>query len=692
MSTKYLGGLKESFANSVGVELCWGWSPAVDFVPLLDRRLPAATAAVTSPSASSPATAATAAASSKPSPSAATAGSGGKRVVIGFDEDGFPILGLEQPAAVAAASATSGGATATTNASTKGAAAASSAAADQQQQPQSPPQQQPHPINILLMGAADVRHIILTLSRMRRTALGRSNRPVHFYIFEPSLRVHCRHLLFLQLLLVDLVTLGELEDRVANVLDIFGNALLRDVSAGVLKSAAAAVSAALEMDGVGGGGGGGGGAGQDEDDAGGAAGDGDDEQAHADDVALDEAAAAAPAAAATAHSQSSSSSNAAKLAAWLDWTHMKTKEKDFVAAQILAWTRSRSHVEIADQWDARVRTELAERYDNRVNIFDWDFHFSLLDYSNLLRFPEYREFRKIGQAFDYCRINPRRGFRYEYAVPNKSLAQFNVRTGRGAYMGDVKNGPFFALGHDTENAHLKKREIDGTTIYGCGVIAMHTVRSWLYELVTGQVFPTDMQHKHAWEDDKFYNALPPNAPAPHVEFRPEVPPCAFHFVGLDIERFYARVARMSEQQRQVHGEADVETSAETTTSATAAAPAVAPFFDAAFVGATSTQWMTPTFFAAMRPHAVVVAETLKFVVDARDEAKTLFAEKIARDLAAPCGWVLDEALTERLHAHQNPPKPKAEGIELDASAKKAVVRSKMHHQVVLTREGVVAAK
>ncbi|RNC48673.1 putative dynein assembly factor 3, axonemal, partial [Trypanosoma cruzi] len=38
MSYKYLHDGKEHFINGVGTELAWGWSPAIDFTEILERR------------------------------------------------------------------------------------------------------------------------------------------------------------------------------------------------------------------------------------------------------------------------------------------------------------------------------------------------------------------------------------------------------------------------------------------------------------------------------------------------------------------------------------------------------------------------------------------------------------------------------------------------------------------------------
>ena len=353
MSDKYLRRDADNFLNGIGVEQCWGWSPSIDLLSLLDSNVH------------------------------------------------------------------------TDSNETRG-----------------------NDVHILLVGAADVRHVIHTMAKMRRSDRSAS-RTVHFHIYEPNLRVHCRHLFFLHLL-CDQLSLRELEDRTSMFLELYGNTLIRESTAAVAKVTAAKCVRALS-----------------------------DEQG--------------------------------PLVQYLDFSRLKSKERDFIEEQLRFWTKDASSFKVTEQWNRRLREEMAERYDNKDNIIDWDYQFKLFDYTNMLKFAEYRDWRNKGIAYDYCHINPRKGFTYEYTVPNKTLGHFARPKGEGGYCGDVKNGPFVAIGGDTENPHVIKRGIDGAVKMGNGVIAMHNVRAWLYEMLTGQAWPF-AEHSFAWDDPKFYNVLPDGAP------------------------------------------------------------------------------------------------------------------------------------------------------------------------------------
>jgi len=228
-------------------------------------------------------------------------------------------------------------------------------------------------------------------------------------------------------------------------------------------------------------------------------------------------------------------------------------------------------------------------------------------------------------AYDYCRVNPRKGFVYNYTEPNKTLAHFD-RKGNGAYFGDVKNGPFTALAGVTESPFLTKRGADGQIQYGNGTITMHNVRAWWYEILSKKPWPF-VDHAFAWDDVKNYNYLPPGTPS-DVEFSPQIPDVHFDFIGLDLERFWLRA---NERETPLK-------------------------FDIAFVGANSTQFLTPTMFQAMKPDGVVVAETVKSVVDCEWEAKKAFIDKI-KEFGTAGGWKYDAGITEQLHALAPKAKP-----------------------------------
>lgn len=546
MCDKYLRDEKQQLLNCIGTEQAWGWSPAIDFSTLMRDRLP---------DKKTPAERTI----QHQDPSLAVAQEG---TVKSKDELEFEALMQGLPSASASKAESADG------------------------------------VHILVAGAGDIRHLFRTIAQLRLDEAKRQeaspsppDAPVyHFYLYEPNLRIHCRHLFFLQWLMDSLLSLEDLEERVLMFLDVFGNIMLRDITAAQSRSVVQRLLRTLQYD-------------------------------------------------------------EGELNAIVSFEEMKLKERDFVEGQLVHWGKDSSDAgTLADQWERRLRQEMAERFDNRNNIIDWDFVFRLTDYTNLLKFAEYRDWRNTGVAFDVSHINPRRGFEYNYTTPNKTLCQFD-RKGRGAYCGDIKIGPFFGFGTATLNKEICQRTADGTCKYGNGVVAMHNIRAWLYTLLTGRKWPWG-DHKFAWDDDANYNALPPGSPR-GTEFHVQFPKVKFHFVGLELSRLLLHV-----KEKRI------------------------PKFDAAFVGSSVTHELTVPLFESMAPHAVVVAETAKFIVEAEDDAKDAFVERIVSSARA-ANWKNDLGLTAQLHKEIPEPR-KYEGAESNAQkiSKRRYDRS---HQVALTR-------
>lgn len=546
MSDRYLRDEKQQLLNGIGSELSWGWSPAIDFVELTKGR---------------------AGGDAQPRAAIAPVADNSRTNVAAdspeeLDELDALMREFESRKASAPAEDDGGG---------------SSGAA---------------PVNVLLAGASDIRHILRTVASLRaQEAAGAAPAEYHFYLYEPNLRTHCRHLFFLQWLLDSMFSFEELEERVLMFLEMFGNSLVREITAAQARGVTQRLLKGLERE-------------------------------------------------------------EGNLIPLVDFSGMKLKERDFVEQQLLHWGRDASRADIEAQWSSRVRQEMADRYDNRDNLIDWDFVFQLTEYTNLIKFPEYRTWRSTGLAYDVCHINPRKGFSYSYGTVNKTLCHF-TRKGDGVYCGDVKNGPFFALGATTENTQICHRTADGTCKYGNGVVAMHNIRAWLFTLMTSKAWPW-ADHAFAWDDPKNYNYLPSGTPS-GVEYKASFPRVKFHFIGLDFDRFVQRCGDTSASE---------------------------PVMDAVFIGTSCTHLLTPAFFAACVRHGgVVVAETAKFVVDAHEEAKDAFERRI-EELATAAGWARDAKLTQLLHKGQPEPR-KAQGSPTEAQAQ-AAKRYHMPFQIALT--------
>ena len=90
--------------------------------------------------------------------------------------------------------------------------------------------------------------------------------------------------------------------------------------------------------------------------------------------------------------------------------------------------------------EARLRHYYGDRYDARMNVVDWDYHFRLKAIHSILHVVHFRRWRVTGQAYE------KRDCVYDQ--PNRSLASYREGKlrGRGAvrvcgYWGDVVVGP-----------------------------------------------------------------------------------------------------------------------------------------------------------------------------------------------------------------------------------------------------------
>jgi hypothetical protein len=78
------------------------------------------------------------------------------------------------------------------------------------------------PINILIAGGADIRHVLKTVARRRRVAAGRKLR---FFLHEQHHEVHARHMLLLQVMNN---TSMNIRERMETLLSLLGNTLVRE--------------------------------------------------------------------------------------------------------------------------------------------------------------------------------------------------------------------------------------------------------------------------------------------------------------------------------------------------------------------------------------------------------------------------------------------------------------------------------
>eukprot|EP01065_Artemidia_motanka_P035047 TRINITY_DN42988_c0_g1_i1.p1 TRINITY_DN42988_c0_g1~~TRINITY_DN42988_c0_g1_i1.p1 ORF type:complete len:545 (+),score=200.75 TRINITY_DN42988_c0_g1_i1:61-1695(+) len=410
------------------------------------------------------------------------------------------------------------------------------------------------PVNVLIDSAGDIRHLLCTLARAKR----HTQRPVHFYLYEPSLRTMARHVFFL-VWLFEQTQLDRLEECAAEFLELLANTYVRESAQSAMRLIAKKAANLVR-------------GGRD------------------------------------------------KLEGHVDVeTFMKAKEADWMADQIDHWRTDKSEFNIDMQWNNRIRADIGDRYDAKENIMDWDFNMGLQPYTNHLRWPEYKDWRTLGVAYDWGRVNPRKGHKYEYTKPNKTLALFD-RKGRGHYLGDVRIGPFAGLGVDTEYEKLRGRQHDGSFKWSNGLLAMHNVRAWLYELLTGEEWEWS-EFKLGWDAPDYVQKQKHQTPVTERT----MPRFKAFCCGIDLARLHLLLS--------ARGDSPV-------------------FFHAMFVGAAGAQNLgTPERLSRMRPDGYIVAEVAKYMVYFDDAQKEALATKI-RELLTQGGWAEATALEQRLHRLQ----------------------------------------
>eukprot|EP01059_Diplonema_ambulator_P000166 TRINITY_DN1014_c0_g2_i1.p1 TRINITY_DN1014_c0_g2~~TRINITY_DN1014_c0_g2_i1.p1 ORF type:complete len:515 (+),score=69.33 TRINITY_DN1014_c0_g2_i1:50-1594(+) len=411
------------------------------------------------------------------------------------------------------------------------------------------------PVRVLVDSPGDVRHLMYTVSRVRR----HTERPVEIYVQEGNLKHYARHVFFLVWFMERGV--GDIgENDVAEFLELYGSSLLRDSAEGTMRRLGRRAANILR-------------------------------------------------------------GGADKLAGYFDFeTFAKMKEVDWVADQLDAWSNKNTSFNVDVQWDNRIRSDIGDRYDSKENIMDWDFNMGLLPYTPHVRWPEYKDWRTTGVAYDWERVNPRKGVKYTYTHPNKTLAMFiNRKRDTGVYLGDVRCSPYANFGIDTEYPDLTVKQHDGSFKYSNGVLALHAVRALLYEYVTGKPWEYK-EFKLAWDAPDY------TQDQPRVEEPPPRPNVKFIFAGLDPERFHLLLNTKTAEPIK---------------------------FDAMFLSCHAAQNFTEARKELLKPTGYLAIETVKYCVYMDAAQKAAFTTKVT-ELATSQGWSPCAPLQSRLH--RNAPK------------------------------------
>jgi len=183
-------------------------------------------------------------------------------------------------------------------------------------------------LHVLQVAPCDARHTLISMSRAARLS-PEQNVALHFTVWEESPEGLARHLLMLVVLLDD--SLPE-ADRIQMLLELHGNALLRQCTADYLDMLACLMEKMLValFSGV--------------------------DPVNVADKQL-------PA--------------LVTIATILDISLLKFSERDALVDAVHKW-RSNNAFDMVSAWDVRMRRWYGDRYDFRRNMIDWDYHMRMI--------------------------------------------------------------------------------------------------------------------------------------------------------------------------------------------------------------------------------------------------------------------------------------------------------------------------
>uniref|UniRef100_UPI00398F8677 dynein axonemal assembly factor 3-like n=1 Tax=Pristiophorus japonicus TaxID=55135 RepID=UPI00398F8677 len=276
-------------------------------------------------------------------------------------------------------------------------------------------------LNILMVGAGDSRHLLTTICQAQRWP----RRKINFYIVENNLELIGRHLLFLTIALEPPGQMG-LQEKSELLLELFGNSLIRSQTASYLQDKANLfIHYVTDLD-----------------------------YLH-------------------------------QKLPMVDMSYLKFKERDQLEATFKFWRNPDQKVfQIHKMWDLRNRQYLGNRYDSKQGAYDWDLHMKLHDRgARVVNNRQYYQWREKGLAFEV-----REGL---YDVPNKSLASGLLMNYKGekvptrGYWGDIVTSPYIAFGLVTEEQSFLKTA-NGIHIKTAQDISQYNITALLHELVAGE--------------------------------------------------------------------------------------------------------------------------------------------------------------------------------------------------------------
>ncbi|CAL1545956.1 unnamed protein product [Lymnaea stagnalis] len=280
----------------------------------------------------------------------------------------------------------------------------------------------PEELNILIVGAGDVRHILKTVAHRYR----HTKRKLRFYVIETALELYARDILLMMVALEKQQNMG-LQDKTELFLELFGNTLVRQQSSQYVENMSHEIIKMIT------------------------------------DFDYME-----------------------KKLPFLDLMQLKYKERDFLEGILKFWRNKEKQLpfDIAKCWDLRLRQLLGVRYDSRLNVFDWDYNMELIERGgSIIYIRQYKNWRNDGVAFKIREGTydvPNRTL-----ASGMVFKLDGERYPRRGYWGDMLVSPYITFGIETEDKSFYKKQ-NNTHTKTAEDVSEFNIISLLYEIANGE--------------------------------------------------------------------------------------------------------------------------------------------------------------------------------------------------------------
>ena len=305
----------------------------------------------------------------------------------------------------------------------------------------------------------DARHTIQCICHIGRHLPASSIIQLHIHEEEPE--ALARHLLLLGILLDSSLTA---KDRLQTLLEVHGNALVRQRTSEYIEERGRAIESLL--------------------------------------VDLGSGSSAREAAA--MRSKAGDEAGAC-LASILDVSMLKFQDRDRIVESLQKYRRQTEY-DMVKAWDTRSRKLYGDRYDFRRNMIDWDYHMRLMacgtpfpgldpNLGSIVHFHHFRHWRMHGVAYELRDSNYSHANRTMLTTAYGRTKEFkDGRSGKDVgrsvsafgFWGDIQNSPYVTFGilcpqepslYAAANKQFTRTAVD---------IAEHNLMSWMDELRTGR--------------------------------------------------------------------------------------------------------------------------------------------------------------------------------------------------------------